>query len=76
MSCLLVKIVDAMNLVRVIHGKRDPVKTLVANHTHKTTRMVRLASSSQNTIQNGFLAYTTLFQSVLRVSKDMLKTVE
>lgn len=53
---LLMEVIDAMNLVGGVHSKGNAIQAFVTNDTREALRMIWLASSSQNPLENGFLA--------------------
>lgn len=65
---LLMKVFNTMHPIGCVNRKRNSIQTLATNHATKTRRMVRFSSGAQNSIQNGFLAYATFLQSVLKFS--------
>lgn len=65
---VLMKVFNTMHPVGCVNRKRNSIQTLATNHATETRRVVRFSSGAKNSIQDGFLAYATLFQSVLEFS--------
>lgn len=72
----LMKIFNAMNLIRRVNSERDPIQTLPADDATETLGMVRFACGPQNAVQDGFRAHATLFQRVLKRQKNLTPSLE
>ena len=58
------EILDAVDLVRCVHGERNPVQTLLADEAGEAGGVVRFASGSENPVQDGAGALAALLQGV------------
>lgn len=46
------EVIDAVNLIVGIHSKGNAIQTLATHHTRETIRMVRLARSTKDSLQD------------------------
>lgn len=58
------EVINAVDPTRGIHGEGNPIQALTAHNTSEAGWMVRLASGTQNPVQDRLLTYTTLLQRV------------
>lgn len=69
---LLVEVLDAVDVVGGIHGKRDAVQAPVTHHTGKAVRVVSFARRPQDPLHDGLTADVAGLQSVLKIHKDKI----
>lgn len=63
----LVKVLNAVNAIHVVHGEGDAVQTLAAHDAREAVGVIGFARGAQDAIEDGLAAHTALLQRVLRI---------
>lgn len=56
LNYILVKVLNAVDVVGSIHGERDAIQAAVAHHTGEAVRMVGFPCGSQDALHDGLTA--------------------
>lgn len=64
-KCVLVEVLDAVDVVGRVHGERDAVQAAVTHHAGEAVRVVGLPRRPQDALHDGFAADGAGLQGVL-----------